>query len=199
MFEIAKAIHEAIHTESTLAFVLLVSLVGGALSGSTAWLVDRGYKNALEESQVKRRLTEWQRTKFKATLSRFAGTKIVILASEGVDTAHYANEFCSLLKDDMHWSVKGPLKAPDSAPAVDIQLSISGRYFVGNPPIPIPDAFTGLEGMFQFLNIRSRSGLVFDDEVPTDVIVMWVGGEGTIPSNSYPPIGIKGITIPSDF
>lgn len=47
MFEIVKAIHEALHTESTWAFVLTVAIAGGLLFGGVAWIVDKGYRNAL--------------------------------------------------------------------------------------------------------------------------------------------------------
>jgi len=49
MFEMVKAIHEALHIESTWAFVLVIALVFGVMSGSVAWVVDKGYKNALRE------------------------------------------------------------------------------------------------------------------------------------------------------
>jgi hypothetical protein len=49
MFDIVKAIHEALHTESTWAFVLTVAIAGGLLCGGVAWIVDKGYRNALAE------------------------------------------------------------------------------------------------------------------------------------------------------
>jgi hypothetical protein len=47
MFDMVKAIHEALHIESTWAFVLVVSLVFALMSGGVAWVVDKGYKNSL--------------------------------------------------------------------------------------------------------------------------------------------------------
>ena len=49
MFEMAKAIHEALHIQSTWAFVTVIALTFAFLSGSVAWLVDKGYKNSLME------------------------------------------------------------------------------------------------------------------------------------------------------
>ena len=45
MFEIVEAIHKALHTQSTFAFVLVSFLVVGLIAGGVAWLVDIGYKN----------------------------------------------------------------------------------------------------------------------------------------------------------
>jgi hypothetical protein len=50
MFEIVKAIHEALHTESTWVFVICVALGGGLIAGSFAWIIDKGYKNAQKEA-----------------------------------------------------------------------------------------------------------------------------------------------------
>jgi hypothetical protein len=54
MFEIVKAIHEALHTQSTWAFVLIVALIFGSISGGLAWIVDQGYKNTLKETDTVR-------------------------------------------------------------------------------------------------------------------------------------------------
>src|SRR5438876_11915650 len=51
MFEIVRAIHEALHTESTLVFVLSISTVFAVLGGSVAWVVDSGYKNSRHEQE----------------------------------------------------------------------------------------------------------------------------------------------------
>jgi len=47
MFEAVKAIHAALRTESTWAFVLFIAVVSAVIGGSVAWLVDRAYKNSL--------------------------------------------------------------------------------------------------------------------------------------------------------
>jgi len=48
MFEMVKAIHEALHIESTWAFVTVIAVVFAIMSGSVAWVVDKGYKNSPE-------------------------------------------------------------------------------------------------------------------------------------------------------
>jgi hypothetical protein len=59
MFEIVRAIHQALHTESTWIFVIVISLASGLVGGGTAWIVDRQYKNSLRdgETQVQLSLT----------------------------------------------------------------------------------------------------------------------------------------------
>jgi membrane protein YqaA with SNARE-associated domain len=47
MFDIVKAIHEALHIQSTWAFVTVIALGSAVLGGGTAWIVDHGYKNSL--------------------------------------------------------------------------------------------------------------------------------------------------------
>jgi hypothetical protein len=49
MFDIVKAFHEAFHTESTWAFVLPVAAMFAIMSGSLAWVIDKGYKKSLLE------------------------------------------------------------------------------------------------------------------------------------------------------
>jgi hypothetical protein len=47
MFELVKAIHEALHIQSTWAFVTVIAFGFAVFSGGAAWIVDRGYKNSL--------------------------------------------------------------------------------------------------------------------------------------------------------
>jgi hypothetical protein len=163
MFETAKAIHEAIHSESTMAFVLAVATTFALLGGLVAFVVDLGYKNSLAESRIERRLTEWQKTKLRSNLSRYSGSKMVIIASEGEDTWAYAKDFRAIfLKTG--WRVNGPIQAPPSIAAVDVQLSVNYKYFGGNPPPP--ESFRALQGTLSFLNIRCRNSLVMDPSVP---------------------------------
>ena len=196
MFDTVKAIHEAIRTESTLAFVLVIASAFALIGGTVAWIVDRGYKTAVEESQIERRLTEWQKTKLRANLSRYAGSKMVIVASEGGDTWAYARDFRAIFVKT-GWNVKGPILAPPSIPVVDVQLSVNSDYFGGNPPPP--EAFQTLEGTLTFLGIRCRDGLIMDPDVPVNIIVLSVGGKGTIPPSNYPPFALKSVDIPKDF
>jgi hypothetical protein len=51
MFETVKAIHEALRTDSTWPFVVVIALVFALISGAVAWVVDRGYQNALEDKR----------------------------------------------------------------------------------------------------------------------------------------------------
>jgi hypothetical protein len=49
MFEFIKSLHEAIHTDSTLAFILFVAAIFAIIGGSLAWVVDLGYQRSLKE------------------------------------------------------------------------------------------------------------------------------------------------------
>lgn len=52
MFETIRAIHDALHSESTLVFVIAIALGFGVCAGGVAWIVDLSYKNKLEESRT---------------------------------------------------------------------------------------------------------------------------------------------------
>jgi hypothetical protein len=194
MFEIVKAIHDAIRTESTLAFVLVIAALFAFLGGSTAWVVDTAYKRSQGETKIERHLSEWQRVKIISNLSRYTGQKAVILASEGVDTWSYAREFRDVL-GGAGWKVRGPLPAPASAPAVDVQVSVNVRYFGSTPPEPL----LTLQGTLKFVEVRCRDLLVMDPKVPPSVAVIWVVAKGTIPPSSYPPLEVRGVEIPEEF
>src|SRR5258708_14219779 len=51
-----KAIHEALGIESTWAFVLVIAGIFALLSGSTAWIIDTGYKRSIHEASESRNL-----------------------------------------------------------------------------------------------------------------------------------------------
>jgi hypothetical protein len=48
MFEIIKAFHEALRTENTWPFVVVLALLGALVFGLGAWVVDIGYKRRVE-------------------------------------------------------------------------------------------------------------------------------------------------------
>jgi len=194
LLELVKLIHEALHTHSTVAFVLFVGSVFFVVGGGAAWIVDSSYKNSLAAAQVERRLTEWQRVKLISSLSRYKNQKAVILASEGVDTQFFASEFGEVLAES-GWRVKGPIAAPKDAPAIDLQVSISNSYF-GQAH---PEASATLQGTLGFVGLRCRDSVGMDPNVPRDVIVLWVGANGKGTSGVYPPLSTKGVEVPSEF
>jgi hypothetical protein len=53
VFEMVKAIHEALGIESTWAFVLVIAGIFAFLSGSTAWIIDTGYKRSIHEAEAR--------------------------------------------------------------------------------------------------------------------------------------------------
>ena len=52
MFDIVKAFHEAFHTESTWAFVVPIALMFALMSGSLAWVIEKGYKRSIAEQHA---------------------------------------------------------------------------------------------------------------------------------------------------
>jgi hypothetical protein len=145
------------------------------------------------ESQCTRRLSDWQKVKLVASLSRYANQKAVILASAGTDTQVYAENLRKVL-ESAGWKVRGPLSAPPSVPVVDVQVSVSGKYFAERPPEP----YLTLRGTLEFVGVRCRDRLILDPAVPDDVAVVWVGGEGNLPPSSLPPLAVEGLSLP-DF
>jgi hypothetical protein len=95
MFEFVEAVHKALKTESTIAFVLVIAGVFAVGGGALAWVVDQGYKNSAEYKKEHKGapgpLAEWQQTLILTTLSQFPGHKILILAGVGEETAAYAS------------------------------------------------------------------------------------------------------------
>ena len=54
MFEIVRAIREALGVESTLGFVAIMALAFAFLGAGAGWIVDRAYKNTSARQQVQR-------------------------------------------------------------------------------------------------------------------------------------------------
>lgn len=79
MFEIVRAIHEAIRSESTWAFVLVISTSFALTSGVVAYIVDRGYKNKAQEIQEEQE----RRTELTVVVTP---TKIIRVINTGTRT-----------------------------------------------------------------------------------------------------------------
>jgi hypothetical protein len=197
MFEIVEAIHKALRTESTLAFVLVIAALFAVVGGAAAWVVDAGYKNSPEYRKEHeppdngRKLAEWQRVKMIAILSRFPGQHVAILASAGDETLAYATQFRAVFKDS-NWKVEGPKPAPEDQPAIDLQVSVSTK-FLGTESA-MPPGFQALKGALDFVGLKCRSKFIMDPDVSTNVVFLWVGAkspDGMTPDN-YPPLETHG-------
>jgi hypothetical protein len=87
MFETVRAIHEALRTESTLAFVLFMAMVFAVLNGGVAWLVDRGYKNSLVEAQSETR--PWLFV--SPNIDQSSGSISLVVSNQGKTPAYNVN------------------------------------------------------------------------------------------------------------
>lgn len=194
MFEIVEAIHKVLRTESTLVFVLVIAGLFAIGGGTVAWLVDAGYKNSPEyqaDHARGRTLEEWQRVGLVAILSRYPNQRVVILASVGEETLSYADQLRRVLKGSK-WRVDGPKPAPVDQPAVDLQVSVSMKYF-GNEAA-MPPGFQALKSGVDFVGLKARHNFIMDPDVSPDLVVLWVGAkspDGMSPDN-YPPLVTHG-------
>lgn len=131
----------------------------------------------LDSQSEDRHLTEYQQTVMRATLAKYAGQKLLILYAGGSKSLAYANEFKSFFHSQ-GWRVQGPRLVPvGDEELVDMQVSVSKAYW--NTPNPVAQDLMGaLEGT------KHRQRYVYDDAVPADLIVLWVGPKS--PSNFSP-------------
>jgi hypothetical protein len=129
-----------------------------------------------------RKLAEWQRVKLIAILSRFPGSRILVLASQGDETLDYANDFRDIF-ESAKWKVEGPNPAPLSEPAIDVQVS-ADNY------VPPRQETLSVLSALKFVGIKSRDNYILDQNVERGLIVIWIGAkspDGDSPNN-YPPL-----------
>jgi hypothetical protein len=129
-----------------------------------------------------RSLTDYQRTQLKAIFSRteYRGQTVVILVSGGDESWAYAGEVATLFDG---WKALGPFHADKNELAMDVQVSSSNLL---PPPSQIPQMVLS---SFQLVQIKGRSNLIRDPDVPPNVTVVWVGPkgpDGTTPDNRVP-------------
>jgi hypothetical protein len=192
MFEIVEAIHRALKTESTFAFVLVIAGVFAVGGGILGWLVDAGYKNSAdykkEHTPVPGRLQEWQQTILLTTFSQYPGHKVLILAGVGDETAAYANQFKDLFQKS-GWIVDGPKRAPINQVVFDVQLS-RDQYIETHPEVPI------IVSTFVSARIRHRPG-THDPGIPSDWLVLWVGAKAPDGEPDHIPLQVPPGTFPT--
>jgi hypothetical protein len=122
----------------------------------------------LDSQSEDRHLTEYQQIIMRTKLTKYRGTRLLILYAGGPKTLTYASGF----RDFFHslgWRVEGPRFVPvGDEELVDVQVSINNRYW-NTPYRPANDLMSALEG------IKHRQRYVYDDAVSPDLIVLWVG------------------------
>jgi len=131
----------------------------------------------LDSQSEDRHLTEYQQAIMRPRLFRYRGTKLLILYAGGPKTLAYATSFRDFFRS-LGWRVDGPRFVPvGDEELVDVQVSISNRYW--NTPYSMAnDLMSALGGT------KHRQRFVYDDAVPPDLIVLWVGPKS--PDNFKP-------------
>jgi hypothetical protein len=133
-----------------------------------------------------RTLTDWQKVRLAAVVSRYPSSKLHIIASSfGKETWNYALQF----RDVFHqagWKVVGPDTAPIDQPAMDIQLSVNEKYWTRG----LPPEFGAVNGVLPEIGVRKRKTHILDPLVAADELVMWVGAKGpdNDPPDNHPPL-----------
>jgi hypothetical protein len=122
----------------------------------------------LDASSDDRHLTEYQQRIMTSKLSKYRGTKLLILYTGGAKTLKYATELRNLFVH-IGWRVEGlnPVPAGDEG-VVDVQVSISNQYWA-KPYVRALDLRSSLEGL------KHRDRINYDDAIQRDLIVLWVG------------------------
>jgi hypothetical protein len=131
----------------------------------------------LDSQSEDRRLTEYEQAIMRSKLSKYHGPKLLVLYAGGPKTLAYAIEFRDFFRS-IKWHVEGPRLVPvGDEGLVDVQISVSQRYW--NTPYPrAADLLSSLEGT------KRRQRYVYDDAIPPDLIVLWVGPKS--PDNFRP-------------
>jgi hypothetical protein len=124
-----------------------------------------------------RHLTEYEQTNMRTKLSKYRGSRLMVLHTGGPKTLAYAAEFCDFFRA-LKWEVNGPREvAVGDERLVDVQVSVSKKYW--NSPYPrAADLLASLEG------IKHRQRYVYDDAISPDLVILWVGPKS--PDNFRP-------------
>jgi hypothetical protein len=131
----------------------------------------------LDSQSEDRHLTEFMQTKMRSKLSKYRGTKLLVLQAGGPKTLAYATEFRNFLRS-LGWRVEGPRRVPvGDEGLVDVQISVS-KYYWNSPYSRATDLLNSLEG------IKHRQRYVYDDAISSGLIALWVGPKS--PDNFRP-------------
>jgi len=100
----------------------------------------------LDVQSEDRHLTEYQQTVMKGKLSKYRGTKLLILYAGGPKTLAFARSFRKLFSG-FGWYVEGPRFVPvGDEEIVDVQMSVSRRYW-NRPYSRAADLLSSLQGI----------------------------------------------------
>jgi hypothetical protein len=116
-----------------------------------------------------RHLWEYQKTWITSHLSKYSGTRLLVLASDtGEETWKYAQELRDVFRQ-AHWSVDDPRKLPSAYDGIfDVQVSTDN----GSPPREEAGA---LIDALSRSGIKQHTGAVYDPDIQRGLLVLWVG------------------------
>jgi hypothetical protein len=163
VFEIVRAIHEALGTDSTLVFVLVVILVFGTLSGGAAYLVHRGYKNSrsTEKLAFERHLTPGQIVGLTDMAANFPKTAFlyVRIPTSDLEAQAYGKEIWGAVSDKVQGSLvygSGPIIPSQGLQVASGSFSEKNSGYVGSTLIA--STFMRLGIPFDYLSQLSLNG-----------------------------------------
>lgn len=143
----------------------------------------------LDQNSDDRHLTEYQRQIIEPILNRYRRSRLLIYFAGGLKTKAYAEEFHRMFVAS-GWKVDGPLLVPvGDERIIDIQMSVDYREN-WNKPNPKPH---DLLNAFDKAGVKQRSKLTSDPNVPSDLIVLWVGprSPNDVKPDQCSPVDIK--------
>ena len=120
-----------------------------------------------------RQLGEWQKALMVARLCKYPGQRVRIIKGPGPEITAYSQDFQDVFKRSK-WTLLKSESIPDDRPLVDVQFSMSQKYW-GTAP---PDSYTALRSEFLTLGIKcyiENCGYSADTKIPPNDIVVMIG------------------------
>lgn len=125
-----------------------------------------------------RTIKDWQKAELAPLLEHYPRNTLHIIASSISDEVwDYASQFKDFFAAH-RWKVVGPEAIPADQVALDMQLSVSEKYWA----TPRPDAFTAVDAILRSIGVKMPHHFVVDPLASPDELVMWIGPES--PPNS---------------
>jgi hypothetical protein len=163
MFEIVRAIHQALHTESTLVFVLVVAGVFAVLSGGTAYLVDEGYKNTqtVERQTHQRHLTTEQVVGIEAMADNFPKDALlyVRIPTDDIEAQNYGKEIWAAFGGKVKGSLVSVSGADNPNDGLSVAAGLKSQSSGNNAAILIEVTFIRLGVPFNPLRDFALNGV----------------------------------------
>lgn len=153
--------------------------------GSFKILKIRSFPNPseLEANSETRRLSDFQRARINAAVTRFRGAKLLILSTSGKETWRYAKEFRDVFQSS-GWKVLGPRRVPPGEERIiDVQISLNVNA--------APTNALAIKNALAQAGIKHRQYQVKDPDIQLDLTVLWIGPQspsGITPDDCRAPV-----------